>query len=64
MKSVAAISSWCAKFKSDVVLNFAFSFLWEFFLKTISSPSCDLEVCCNFYRFSNLKRIQVYVIKI
>ncbi|KAL4602312.1 hypothetical protein ACB092_10G044100 [Castanea dentata] len=43
MKSVAAISSWCAKFKSDVVLNFAFSFLWEFFLKTISSPSCDLE---------------------
>nr|POF01631.1 putative methyltransferase tarbp1 [Quercus suber] len=43
LKSVAAISAWCAKFKSDIVLNFAFSFFWEFFLKTISSPSCDLE---------------------
>ncbi|XP_040986583.1 uncharacterized protein LOC121234635 isoform X3 [Juglans microcarpa x Juglans regia] len=43
VKSVAAISSWCAKFKSDVLLNFASSFLWKFFLKTVSFPSCDSE---------------------
>uniref|UniRef100_A0A2N9GXM7 Uncharacterized protein n=1 Tax=Fagus sylvatica TaxID=28930 RepID=A0A2N9GXM7_FAGSY len=43
MKCVAAISSWCAKFESDILLNTSFSFLWRFFLKTISSPSCDSE---------------------
>ncbi|KAG7955622.1 hypothetical protein I3843_11G082000 [Carya illinoinensis] len=43
VKSVAAISSWCAKFKSDVLLNFSSSFLWKFFLKTVSFPSCDSE---------------------
>ncbi|XP_062146057.1 uncharacterized protein LOC133854045 isoform X2 [Alnus glutinosa] len=43
MKSVAAILSWCAQFKSDVSVNFAFSFLWKFFLKTVTSPSCDSE---------------------
>lgn len=45
MKSVAAVSSWCAQLKTDVSLNFAFSFLWKFFLETISSPSRDSEVC-------------------
>lgn len=56
MKSVAAILSWCAQFKSDVSVDFTFSFLWKFFLKTITSPSCDSEVCIRFYRFPNLCR--------
>ncbi|KAK4844740.1 hypothetical protein QYF36_023863 [Acer negundo] len=44
VKAVALISSWCAQFKNDASLNFAYSFMWNFFLKTITSPTCDSEV--------------------
>nr|XP_048320592.1 uncharacterized protein LOC107430356 isoform X2 [Ziziphus jujuba var. spinosa] len=43
MKAVALISSWCAQFRSYCSLNFAFSFFWKFYWKTISSPVCDSE---------------------
>ncbi|KAK0586054.1 hypothetical protein LWI29_000225 [Acer saccharum] len=44
VKAVALICSWCAQFKNDASLNFAYSFMWNFFLKTITSPTCDNEV--------------------
>ncbi|KAF9689746.1 hypothetical protein SADUNF_Sadunf01G0124300 [Salix dunnii] len=44
MQAVASISSWCAQFKSDVKLRSVWAFLWKFFWKTVSSPTCDSEV--------------------
>ncbi|KAA8525977.1 hypothetical protein F0562_007922 [Nyssa sinensis] len=43
LKTVASISSWCAQFRSDVSLDFAFTSLWKFFWKIVSSPTCDSE---------------------
>ncbi|XP_059657675.1 uncharacterized protein LOC132304137 isoform X2 [Cornus florida] len=40
---VASISLWCSKFRSDVLLNFAFNFLWQFFWKIVSSSKYDSE---------------------
>lgn len=47
MKAVANISSFSAQFKTDVSLDLAFNFLWDFYWKTISSPACDSEVLCK-----------------
>ncbi|KAL5815078.1 hypothetical protein ACOSQ3_025873 [Xanthoceras sorbifolium] len=44
VKAVASISSWCAQFKADASLKFAYTFMWYFFHKTITSPTCDSEV--------------------
>ncbi|XP_058084724.1 uncharacterized protein LOC131232481 isoform X2 [Magnolia sinica] len=43
VKTVASISSWCAHLKNDVSLDAAFTFLWNFSWKVISSPVYDSE---------------------
>ncbi|XP_057978420.1 uncharacterized protein LOC131164899 isoform X2 [Malania oleifera] len=43
MRTVASVSSWCAQFKNDALLDFSFTFLWNFFWKIVSSPACDSE---------------------
>nr|XP_011465219.1 PREDICTED: uncharacterized protein LOC101309934 [Fragaria vesca subsp. vesca] len=43
MKAVATITSFCARVKTDVSLEPAINFLWDFYWKTISSPACDSE---------------------
>ncbi|KAF8379188.1 hypothetical protein HHK36_028617 [Tetracentron sinense] len=43
MKTVASISSWCAQFKNDVLLDFSFTFLWGFYGKIVSSSTCHTE---------------------
>ncbi|KAL5551309.1 hypothetical protein UlMin_001485 [Ulmus minor] len=41
--TIAHISLWCGQFESGDSLNLASKFLWKFYWKTISSPSCDSE---------------------
>ncbi|KDP39960.1 hypothetical protein JCGZ_03491 [Jatropha curcas] len=43
IRAVASIMSWCAQFTSDVHLKFAWTFMWQFFWKTVSSPTCGSE---------------------
>uniref|UniRef100_A0A2P2MML6 Uncharacterized protein LOC105632355 isoform X3 n=1 Tax=Rhizophora mucronata TaxID=61149 RepID=A0A2P2MML6_RHIMU len=43
MRAVSSVSSWCAQFKSDVRLTRGWAFMWEFFWKTVTSPTCDSE---------------------
>lgn len=52
MHAVASISSWCARFKNDGLLDSAFTFLWNFSAKVISSPTYDSEVCFIVYGIS------------
>ncbi|XAR70547.1 tRNA (guanosine(18)-2'-O)-methyltransferase [Bertholletia excelsa] len=44
MKVISSISLWCVQFETDNLLNHAFIFLWEFFWKIVSSPTCDSEI--------------------
>ncbi|KAF5188699.1 tRNA/rRNA methyltransferase (SpoU) family protein [Thalictrum thalictroides] len=43
MQTIASLSSWCAKFKSDGSLDFMFTFLWSFAQKVILSPKSDFD---------------------
>ncbi|KAF5735116.1 hypothetical protein HS088_TW15G00616 [Tripterygium wilfordii] len=43
MKAVAYVSSWCGQFSNNGTIDSAFTFLWNFFKKTISSPTCASE---------------------
>ncbi|KAJ4826548.1 hypothetical protein Tsubulata_039607 [Turnera subulata] len=43
IQAVASISAWCSQLTNDVRLNSAWTFLWKFFAKTISSPTHDSE---------------------
>ncbi|XP_058009472.1 uncharacterized protein LOC131168902 [Hevea brasiliensis] len=53
IRAVASITSWCARFNSDVQLKFACTFMWKFFWKTVSSSNSDsesgAEVCVAAY---------------
>ncbi|XP_047325070.1 uncharacterized protein LOC124928866 [Impatiens glandulifera] len=49
VKAVASISLWCVKLKSGHSLKFAFTFLWDFFWKLVSSPKCDSETAAEIY---------------
>lgn len=47
VKVVGSLLSWCAQFKTDASLKFAYNFMWNFFRKTVTSPTSDSEVLFN-----------------
>ncbi|KAH7851816.1 hypothetical protein Vadar_016832 [Vaccinium darrowii] len=47
VKAVAVVSLWCVQLESDGLLHYAFNFLWNFFWKIVSSPSCDSEAAAE-----------------
>ncbi|KAK8520784.1 hypothetical protein V6N13_076919 [Hibiscus sabdariffa] len=53
IKAVACIYAWCAKHRSGILLNKAFTVVWKFLCNTIASPTCnsetEAEVCLAAY---------------
>ncbi|XP_010274499.1 PREDICTED: uncharacterized protein LOC104609816 isoform X2 [Nelumbo nucifera] len=44
IRTIASISSWCARFQNDSFLGYAFTFLWRSFARIISCPTFDSEM--------------------
>ncbi|KAK3029857.1 hypothetical protein RJ639_038291 [Escallonia herrerae] len=42
-QTLASILPWCAEYRSDVLLDSAFTFIWQLSWKIITSPSCNTE---------------------